>query len=305
MEPLYAKLYDKYDKLKKRKLSEMDDINRDQEEKFLTYVHAAEELIEHLRNENEKLHTEVNELRSEVASIMSSKDKQCADYQKLLLEENQKYKALSEEVTRLQNLTQDGHAEGGKRDNMPTVSPASAQVASEKVSGSSTRIMTRKRRRKTAAETENNTVTLDSANHNVLMVSALAEDLSEKDLSREVLANVQLPECCKGSIGANDTASGTCLFQALIECLVGMKISTFNQTEGLCISAVHQSSGYSFSLTWMKKAAGEEPELLYRVSSLGTFERVAPEWMRDVIMFSTNMCPIFFERVARVINLHR
>ncbi|XVF04791.1 hypothetical protein REPUB_Repub05bG0115800 [Reevesia pubescens] len=282
----------------------MDDINRDQEEKFLSYVHAAEELIKHLKSENDKLHAEVNELRSEVASIMSSKDKQCADYQKLLIEENQKYKALSEEVTRLQNLHQEGHLKHDKRDNIPTFSPGSAQVASEKVSRSSTRMMTRKRSRKSAAEAEDNIVTPGSANCNGAIVSALAEDLSEKALSREVLAHVQLPECCKASLDANATASATCLYQALIECLVGMKISTVNQTEGLCISVLHQSSGYSFSLTWINKAAGEESELLYRVSSLGTFERVAPEWMRDVIMFSTNMCPIFFERVARVIKLH-
>ncbi|XP_021279375.1 uncharacterized protein LOC110413010 [Herrania umbratica] len=304
MEPLYAKLYDKYDKLKKRKLSEMDDINRDQEEKFLSYVRAAEELIQHLKGENDKLHVEVNELRSELASIMSSKEKQCADYQKLLIEDNQKYKALSEEVNRLQNLHQEGHLKGGKRCNVPMVSPGSAQVASEKVSGSSTQMMTRSRSRKSAAETEDSLVTPGSANRNVAMVSALVEDLSEKGPSCEVLAHVQLPECCKDSLGANATASGTCLFQALIECLVGMKLSTVNRTEGLCISALHQSSGYSFSLTWMNIAGGEESELLYRVSSLGTFERVAPEWMREVIIFSTNMCPIFFERVARVIKLH-
>lgn len=304
MEPLYAKLYDKYDKLKKKKLSEMEDINRDQEEKFLSYVRAAEELIQHLKSENDKLHAEVNELRSEVASIMSSKDKQCTDYQKLLIEENQKYKAESEEVNRLQNLHQEGHVKDGKTDNRPMVSPGSALVAPEKVSGCSTQMMTRKRSWKSAAETDNNIVTNGSANHNVAMMSALAENLSEKAFSCAVLAHVQLPECCKGSLGANATATGACLFQTLIECLVGMKLSTINQSEGLCISALHQSSGYSFSLTWMNRAAGEESELLYRVLSLGTFERVAPEWMRDVIMFGTNMCPIFFERVTRVIKLH-
>ncbi|KAK8595952.1 hypothetical protein V6N12_064458 [Hibiscus sabdariffa] len=303
MESLYAKLYDKYDKLKKRKLSEMDDIHRDQEEKFLNYVRAAEELIQHLKSENDKLNAEVNELRSEVASIMSSKDEQCADYQKLLVEESQKSKALSEEVMRLQNLHQEGHVKGGNRDNIPTASPGSAQVAAERVSGNSTRMMTRKRCRKSAAETEGSIVTPNSANGKVTTLSALTKDLPEKALSCEVLPHVQLPECCKG-IGANATDRGTCLFQVLIECLVGLKISAVNQTEGLCISALHQSSGYSFSLTWINKTGVEEAELVYRVLSLGTFERVAPEWMRDVIMFSTNMCPIFFERLARVIKLH-
>ncbi|XP_022731702.1 uncharacterized protein LOC111286146 isoform X2 [Durio zibethinus] len=282
----------------------MDEINRDQEEKFLSYVAVAEELIQHLKSENNKLHAEVNELRSEVASVISSKDKQCADYQKLLIEENQKNKALSEEVNRLQNLHQEGHVKGGKRDNIPIISPGSAQVASEKVFGSPTQMMPRKRSRKSATETEDSMITPGSANCNVTTLSALAEDLSGNASSREVLMHVQLPECCKGSLGANAPASDNCLFQALIECLVGMKISAVNKTEGLCISALHQSSGYSFSLTWINRAAGEESELLYRVSSLGTFERVAPEWMRDVIMFSTNMCPVFFERVARVIKFH-
>lgn len=63
-------------------------------------------------------------------------------------------------------------------------------------------------------------------------------------------------------------------------------------------------TGYCFSLTWVKGTAGEEEELLYRVLSLGTLERVALEWMREEIMFSKNMCPLFFERIARVIKLH-
>ncbi|KAG4145022.1 hypothetical protein ERO13_D05G073400v2 [Gossypium hirsutum] len=272
MEPLYAKLYDKYDKLK-RKLSEMDDINRDQEEKFVNYVRAAEELIQHLKSENDKLYAEVNELKSEVASKMSSMDKQCADYQKLLIEENQKYKALSLEVSRLQNLHHEGQNKDGKLDIIPTVSARIAQVSSEKVSGRS--------------------------------IGMITKDLSEKALSREDLTHFQLPECCKGSpdASATVTARATCLFQALTECLLDMKISTNNQTGGLCISALHQPSGYSFSLTWINKAGGEEAELVYRVLSLGTFERVVPEWMRDVIKFSTGMCPLFFQRVAHVIKL--
>lgn len=64
-------------------------------------------------------------------------------------------------------------------------------------------------------------------------------------------------------------------------------------------------TGYAFTLTWVKKEAEEEPELLYRVLTLGTFERVAPEWMRSVLMFSMRMWPIFLERVACVIKLHR
>ncbi|KAB2080526.1 hypothetical protein ES319_A05G072900v1 [Gossypium barbadense] len=297
MEPLYAKLYDKYDKLKKRKLSEMDDINRDQEEKFVNYVRAAEELIQHLKSENDKLYAEVNELRSEVASKMHA----ILSFSFGLYD-----KALSLEVSRLQNLHHEGQNKDGKLDIVPTVSPRIAQVSSEKVSGRSIGMMTRKCSRESAAETNDNTITSVSTNCNVAMTNALAEDLSEKALSRADLTHFQLLECCKGSPDASAaaTARATCLFQALTECLLDMKISTNNQPGGLCISALHQSSGYSFSLTWINKAGGEEAELVYRVSSLGTFERVAPEWMRDVIKFSTGMCPLFFQRVAHVIKLH-
>lgn len=64
-------------------------------------------------------------------------------------------------------------------------------------------------------------------------------------------------------------------------------------------------AGLSFTLTWVNNSTGEEEEedeLLYKVESLGTFQRVVPEWMRDVIKFSTSMIPVFFERVSRVIK---
>lgn len=64
-------------------------------------------------------------------------------------------------------------------------------------------------------------------------------------------------------------------------------------------------AGYSFSLTFVNSKAGEV-ELLYRVLSLGTFERVAPEWMKEeVLRFSTRMCPVFFQRVSHVIKRYR
>ncbi|KAE8705735.1 BZIP domain class transcription factor [Hibiscus syriacus] len=223
MESLYAKLYDKYDKLKKRKLSEMDDMHREQEEKFLNYVRVAEELIQHLRSENDKLNAEVQ--RQAMCRLS-----------KLLIEESQKCKVLSEEVTRLQNLHQKGHAKGGNRDNNDD----------------------KKRSRKSAAETEDSIVTPNSANGRVTASSAMTKYIPEKALSCEVLPHVQLPDAVK----------------ALVQMPLIMEIVTIQPNVD-------------------NKTEVEEAELVYRVLSLGTFERVAPEWMRDAIMFSTNMCPVF------------
>lgn len=60
-------------------------------------------------------------------------------------------------------------------------------------------------------------------------------------------------------------------------------------------------AGYSFSLTWIQHEGGEG-ELMYHVSSLGTLERVAVDWMKEDMMFSTAMCHVFFERVSRVVG---
>lgn len=69
-------------------------------------------------------------------------------------------KALSLEVSRLQNLHHEGQKKDGRLDNIPTVSPRIAQVSSEKVSGRSTGMMTRKCSRESAAETNDNILLL-------------------------------------------------------------------------------------------------------------------------------------------------
>ncbi|KAF6160174.1 hypothetical protein GIB67_016610 [Kingdonia uniflora] len=74
------------------------------------------------------------------------------------------------------------------------------------------------------------------------------------------------------------------------------------QQENYCMRKT-SNSGYSFSLRWYcKEGEEEQAEILYSVLSLGTFERVALEWMED-IMFSTSMCPVFFNRSSQVIGL--
>uniref|UniRef100_M1CHY2 DUF7806 domain-containing protein n=1 Tax=Solanum tuberosum TaxID=4113 RepID=M1CHY2_SOLTU len=224
MEALYSKLYSKYAKLKKEKDTSMENLNREQEEKFVNYVAAADAVIDHLRSETDRLGEQVNELRSEMTSmrsalmrkaysIQSAKDEEMIQYQKLLMEEN----------------------------------------------------------------------------------------LKSKDKFQV------MPACCRRNVdisgdSAADISPASCIFQDLVQWLVGMKFSAVTENEELCISALHESSGLSFSLTLTKNASAEH-ELVYRVLSLGTFERVAPEWMRDTIMFSPNMCPLFFQRVSRVIKL--
>ncbi|KAA8528058.1 hypothetical protein F0562_035073 [Nyssa sinensis] len=311
MEALYAKLYDKYSRLKMKKWLEVDEINCEQEVKFLNCVSAADELIELLRNENDGLRAQVNDLRNELDSIRSTKHEQYTEHQKLLMEETQKNKELSEEIERLQNLQREGFcctAKDNKIENGQPSTSGGAQVGPDTFNGLAVK-MTRKRSRHAGTETEVmvSPTACDQLEHAPTIEPA--NDLSRQTMSSEALLTTYQSECCGRKIdnsggGADVTGRANCVFQGLAECLVGMKLSTVNQTDGICITAFHQSSGYSFSLIWINKSCGEEAELLYRVSSLGTFERVAPDWMKEVLMFSARMCPIFFERVSHAIKLH-
>ncbi|XP_043687085.1 uncharacterized protein LOC122638268 [Telopea speciosissima] len=289
MEPLYAKLYDKYTKLKRKRESEMEQFNNDMEGKLTNHIAAADELIEHLTNENDRLRAQINDLKEEMVSIRSFKAEQFDEFQKLLMEENQKSKELSEEVERLRNLQREGLCCSAKvacNGSKQLKSPSEGNLVSSRDLPSNSAIKT--------------------SQQNARTVEAQREDTRDVSYSC-VQVLYEVPECCRrnsSNSGGEQVEPASCLFQSLVECLVGMKFSAVNQKEGLCVSALHQTSGYSFSLTWVSKPAGEETELLYRVLSLGTFERVAPEWMREVMLFSMNMCPIFFERLAKVLRFH-
>lgn len=306
MDALYSKLYEKYSKIKTKKFSELDQQNKNQEDKFLNYIQVAEEYMQHVKSENEQLHSQLNDLRSEVASLRSTKDEQRTEYQKLLMEENRKNKELSEEVMKLQKMLQVetfSRMKDSNTDNGELCMPGGGEVSGE-AGKSSKRRNTNKRKRHSGSETGDVDMPSSSYEDNEIPRES-AKDLHKEVVHRGSLVVSHKPQCCgnfEGS-GGSVTSTSHCLFQELTEYVLGLKFSIVDKTEEICISAMHQSSGYSFSLTWVNRATGEEPELLYRALSLGTFERVAPEWMSDELMFSPTMCPIFFERVFRVVKM--
>ncbi|KAM3285958.1 hypothetical protein P3S67_024757 [Capsicum chacoense] len=291
MEALYSKLYSKYSKLKKEKDTGIESLSREQEEKFVNYVTAADEMIEYLRSETDRLREQVNELRSEMASMRSVKDEEKIQYQKLLMEENQKSKELHDEIQRLQQLAEEGtcfNASNDKGKNRQIIT-----VGDSLPDGST--MTTKKNRRQSLLIVQD-----------ALTQSPMEELPSRTEQPSTSSYRYTEPACCRRNVdisgdGAADISPASCIFQDLVQWLVGMKFSTVTENEELCISVLHESSGLSFSLT-LTKNASTEPELVYRVLSLGTFERVAPEWMRDTIMFSPNMCPLFFQKVSRVIK---
>ncbi|XP_073146492.1 uncharacterized protein [Henckelia pumila] len=290
MEALYSKLYSKYSKLKKEKESRLDKLNRGQELKFMNYVAAADEMIEYLKSENDTLRGQVDDLKSELAAKRSSSDDhvQC---QKLLLEENNKNKELSEEISKLRKLESQecsNCAVNKEIDNERRTSHQNSPAEGAR----SKYVLKSAKKRKLEHITEGTVKAQVDGGHGHLTDSA--------PLSIQQPAFCQIMVNSPGGDAADNNAV-YCLFQCLVESVLGMKVSRHSQSSRPCIQAQHQSSGYSFSLTWVTNTHGEA-ELLYRVLSLGTFDKVAPEWMREMLMFSTSMCDIFFERLSRVIK---
>lgn len=101
----YSKLHRKYKELKARKLDDVEAYIEEQNKKFTAYVNASEELLDHLRNENNYLRSEANEVNGTLAlnrvRQLEHKNSVC---QNDLLVERSKNLALMKEVNRLRLL---------------------------------------------------------------------------------------------------------------------------------------------------------------------------------------------------------
>ncbi|WOG93479.1 hypothetical protein DCAR_0312763 [Daucus carota subsp. sativus] len=203
MNSLHHKLYEKYNQFKKKYITEL-------------FRHAAaDELLQQYRLENERLVSENDDLRSELASI--------AEHQKLVMEENKKQKELLQKIERLQSVQREG----------------------------------------------------------LCCISRFEKNEKPNSLDRSQVGS-DLPKCCiqKTALAGGDKnvlGSTICMFQELLECLFGMKVSIVTKAD---------------------------KHLLYHVLSLGTIESIAPEWMKEILMFNTKMCPVFFEKMSRVVKLY-
>ncbi|KAG1338522.1 hypothetical protein COCNU_04G008280 [Cocos nucifera] len=275
MERLNSEIYEKYKNLKKRKLLD-EEWGQKRDSDIRNFQSATEDLIEQLKNENDRLRAEI----VCVPCCRSSMQEQYAECEKLLLEESRKTKELSNEVGRLQNLlAQKNDVNGIALLRSPNAAP---MVLSREKS-------------KTPTKKTPNSCTKEREEAAIIPYGGGRQD------------EQIVPDCCRrnlsGSGGAAGKGQNDCAFQTLIEFLVGMKFSIDSQNEGLSFSFVHQMSGYTFSLTWIRHE-DREGELMYHVSSLGTLERIALDWMKEDVIFSMTMCPIFFKRISRVIGRH-
>ncbi|RAL39858.1 hypothetical protein DM860_013059 [Cuscuta australis] len=287
MEALYAKLYKNYTKLKEAN-AEMEKLNREQEEKLLNRISASDKLIDSLKSERDELCQQVHELKSELVSLRATKDEELIRYQKLLREENLRNKDLSMEIEKLRTVEQE------RQDNI--VSRDYEDESGRKNYNGYVSSHARRRRRQSLPLSIEYPVDETSAAAGEEILDGLSCE-PDKDLCKMIEAP------CRRRL-KNDSENSVCMFQELIGCIVGMKISPLQENEESSISVLHEPTGYAFTLKLIDSSGGGEAEWVYRLSSLGTLKSVSTKWMREsVIRFSTSMCPIFFQRLSRVILL--
>jgi len=124
---------------------------------------------------------------------------------------------------------------------------------------------------------------------NVIPHSSLEKESQEPQCSRRYtcMTGNEITECPSAH-----------MFHLLLQSLARMKLTVDDGTERFSVSFYHEATGYSFTLTWLEKPG----EWSYKLSSLGTLERIAVNWMKQDIRFSMNMCRLFFERISNIIT---
>ncbi|XP_058107160.1 uncharacterized protein LOC131250832 isoform X4 [Magnolia sinica] len=151
-------------------------------------------------------------------------------------------KELSEEVERLRNLLQEKSDSIDKNDDSidgQLKSPyGGSQLRSRDLSEGSAGLKTL--RPCSGVQTEEVMVIPNAGSQEEHVMVKEPERGPGKGMPySDALGNSQQPCSCRRTMassgdGLNDVCHGDCHFQTLVECLVGMKFSTVNQTEGLC-----------------------------------------------------------------------
>uniref|UniRef100_A0A0D9UZJ4 DUF7806 domain-containing protein n=1 Tax=Leersia perrieri TaxID=77586 RepID=A0A0D9UZJ4_9ORYZ len=267
MEQLNTKLYAKYTALKKRKLLD-EGLDQKREADIREFHQAMKDLV----GEHE---IQIETLSSE----LTQKEQQLVESQKIILDQTLKINKLDSEILRLQCLL----AEKNDASHHAATPDTTTEMITENQTPLSRANGTPKSnsKRKSMRSTEKTT-----ASH-----GSFLEEARELD-------------CCRrhgdNSGSGTEESSSIRAFNMLAELLGGMKISMKNETEGFSFSFSHEASGYSFTLTWADQPDGGE--WLYQHSSLGTLERIAMGWMKQDIIFSTAMFPVFFQRISRILR---
>ncbi|KAJ1283289.1 hypothetical protein BS78_03G117200 [Paspalum vaginatum] len=264
MERLDSKLYEKYTALKKRKL--LDEGLQQKREA------AHKELHDALKDRVSGLQKDKEELSEKLADKEDELEKARQDFLEDIRSRDSeilKLKQLLADMTEKNNSTVTGSADQTPEAILENPNPISPKRNTPLSDSNAKRVQL----------SENATVP-----HSIP-----DEESLEVRCSRN--------HACTSGNGTKECPN-THMFHLMLQSLVRMKVSVNDGTERFSVSVSHEASGYCFTLTWLEKPG----EWSYKLSSLGTLERIAVDWMKQDIRFSMNMCRMFFERISSIIS---
>ncbi|XP_057861989.2 uncharacterized protein LOC131070451 isoform X2 [Cryptomeria japonica] len=330
----YSKLHAKYRKLKARKLDEVDAYIGQQAKKFSEYIDVAEGLLEHLRNDNSRLRSEADE--SVALNRVKILEHQNAECQSHLLEERSKNLSLVKEVKRLEQLLLDRENMNKQAQN---TNQQCQDISTQSFSFSEKSVVLQPERHDGIVDlpcaglqklSKNPTSFKEAMVQTEVIVNnccskchvIIEEPGSRQICNKSASGTVSIfnPDSYALSQGdkpvLEDTRKGfsnnVCctrangLFQMLLQCMLGLQFSTVNERDGLEVLVLHESSGFSFKLKYLSAEDDiklrENGQILYCSVSLGTLQKIAPDWMKEEIVFSMGQANLFFDRILQVVN---
>lgn len=336
----YSKLYAKYKELKARRLDDVEAYIKEQNEKFSAVVDAADKLLELHKKENDRLQSElISTLALNRVRQLEHKNAEC---QNDLLVERSKNLALTKEVKRLQLLLsehentskqnqgidhscQDNNTQcfpshegthSCSQDKSVVLHPEGHEsIVDLSCIGSKTFLkhFASSRLKEASVQTEMvENICLSCCSESRATVEEpesrlLCSEAARKSTKVSTQVDKQNREdAVKGDAPNEGCVRANRLFQTLLQCMVGLKFTIVEEGNQLQLSILHESSGYSFKLKYVSVEDDphfrENGELLYHTVTLGTLQKIAPDWMKEDIIFSIGQVDIFFDRILQVTN---
>ncbi|RCV23950.1 hypothetical protein SETIT_5G046100v2 [Setaria italica] len=258
------KFYEKYTALKKRKLLD-EGLERKREEQLKELYDAMKDWVGGLEKDKEEL-----------SEKLADKEDELEKAREEFLED---LRAKDSEILRLKKLLD----EQIEKNN--STATRSVDQTPEAIQANPTQMSPKRK----TPQSNCNTKRVQLSENASIPHSSLEDESQELECSRRYT-------CISGN-ETNECPSAH-MFHLLLQSLVRMKVTVDDGTERFSVSVCHEASGYSFNLTWLEKPG----EWSYKLSSLGTLERIAVNWMKQDIRFSMNMCRVFFERISNIIT---
>lgn len=284
---LYSKLHLKYQRLKERRFGEVEECIREQNKNLTAYVEAQQKLLDYLRCENNylKLHHDPENITKTLnrSKFLEHENIEC---QNRLFAEHAENLTLRKEVNRLQLLLS-AHMDVNKEHS--AVQTEEVQYICRSC-GINRRVDVGCRERRC-----HGSETSQSTTDNVQVGLGQSASFIDKDLQNDKQTG-EATEMVEGRVNS--------LIQVLLQCMVGFTITISNEGESSQLLFIHQSSGYSFRLKCAhhENKLTEDGELVYQVVSLGTLHKVAPDWMKEEIIFSIAQVNVFMDRLLQVVK---